>query len=570
MVYVYAKLSDLNRYIGKDLTLDEVKDTLADMGMDTKGETYEDSDKSQTNPEIKIEITSEKVDMVSIVGIARAIRFYRGIQTEIPKYNLGKSGMKLIVKDTAKKSRPKTVAALVKDVPMTEEFLNEMIEVQEKIHDSFGRGRKKAAIGIYPMDEIEFPITYGAEDPKDILFQPLEAESEMDGHQILEQHDTGKKFAHLLKDMALYPVFRDNKGKVLSMPPIINSIETGRVTSEHKDLFIECSGFNITHLDNVMKVLITTFMDMGCKAESLEVEYPEDNNQGKTYELNLESYEETVNLDYINSLIGINIDTEKVKELASKVMFNIKSINEETKDIVFEVPCYRCDIWHDSDVADDIARAYGYNNIVPTFPNVSSVGGTLPFSQFKERVSDSLVKMGFLELYTYMLTSSEIQYGKMNLEEKEHIKITGSAEQGINMTRTMILPEVLTSFRINRRNKFPQKVFENGFTIQFDESKDTGAKNASHLCCAISDPNADFTQIKEALDTVLKLEQVSFQVKEVRDSDYPFLISGRKAEVMVNEKVVGFVGELHPEILGNFSLQVPTAVFEIDLDLINN
>jgi len=84
------------------------------------------------------------------------------------------------------------VAALVKDVPMNEEFLETIITVQEKIHDSFGRGRKKGAIGIYPMENIKFPITYASEDPKNIKFRPLESDKEMHGLEILQKHDTGK------------------------------------------------------------------------------------------------------------------------------------------------------------------------------------------------------------------------------------------------------------------------------------------------------------------------------------------------------------------------------------------
>jgi phenylalanyl-tRNA synthetase beta chain len=551
MVYVYARLSKLNKYIGKDLTIDEIKETLSDMGMDTKGQTEE------SDPEIKIEITAEKVDMVSVVGIARAIKFYRGIETIISKYEIKKSGLKLIVKDTAHKSRPKTVAALLRDVPMTEEFLNEMIEIQEKIHDSFGRGRKKAAIGIYPMDEIEFPITYGAEDPKEILFQPLESDKDLNGHEILEHHDTGKKFAHLLKDFTLYPVFRDDRGKVLSMPPIINSADTGRVEAHHRDLFIECSGFNITHLDNVLKVIITTFIEMGCRAEYIDVEYPD----GEKYALDLRSYEETTSISYINSLIGINVDKSMIKKLASKVMFNVKSI-DSSGNILFDIPCYRCDIWHDSDIADDIARAYGYNNIVPTFPNVSSVGSHLPFSQFKERWSDALTKLGFIELYTYMLTSAEFQYKKMGLEEKESIRLIDSAEQGINMVRTMVLPEVLNSIRINRKHKYPQKVFENGMTIQVDDSVDVKARNITSLCVCIADSSADYTQIKGILDTLFTLEQVVFEIKE---SNHPFLITGRQANIIINGESIGFIGEMHPQILDSFDLKVPISVFEINL-----
>jgi len=554
MVYVYAKLSELNKYIGTELTTKEIKDTLSDMGMDIKGESKEQ------DPELKVEITAEKMDMVSSVGIGRAIKYYRGLATELPKYELKTSGFKLKVLKSAKDVRPVTVCALIKNAPMTQELLNEIIEIQEKMHASFGRNRKKAAIGIYPLSEITFPITFGAEDPSDIIFRPLEMSEKVNGHDILKKHETGKKYAHLLDHCDMYPVFRDDEGKVLSMPPIINSHDTGRVDISHKDFFIECSGHNLVHLDNILKVLVTTLIEMGCEAESIEVEYEDQNN----YILNLDSYTDVVNLDYINKLIGINIDKEEVKTLASKVMFNVKNITEDG-DITFEIPAFRNDIWDDSDIADDIARAYGYNNIVPTFPSISSVGEHIPFSQFKESITENMIRLGFLETYTYMLTSTQVQFKDMGIDENKYsyIKISDSAEQGINMVRLQILPETLTTLRINRKNKYPQKIFENGLTIQPDEEVDTGAKNESHLCVAIADPKSNYTQIKGVLDTVFKLEGIDFKVEE---SDLDFLIEGRRANIFVKGHNVGFIGELHPQILENFSLIVPVSVLEINLE----
>jgi phenylalanyl-tRNA synthetase beta chain len=171
--------------------------------------------------------------MVSAAGIGRAIKYYRELEKKIPWYEIEKSGLNLYVKESAAGIRPVTVCALLRDVPMTAGFLDEMIDIQEKMHDSFGRGRKKAAIGIYPLDEIKFPITFGAEDPKSIVFRPLESDRDMNGHEILQIHDAGKKYAHLLDHCELYPVFRDDNGNVLSMPPIINSHKTGRVDENH-------------------------------------------------------------------------------------------------------------------------------------------------------------------------------------------------------------------------------------------------------------------------------------------------------------------------------------------------
>ncbi|MEC8221062.1 MAG: hypothetical protein VX028_03220, partial [Nanoarchaeota archaeon] len=156
MVYVYSKKTQLDKYLKEELTTEEVKETLMDLGMDLKGEKkLEDNE-----VELKIEITAEKMDMISTCGIARAINYHRGYLKELPNYELKKGNLEVHVKESANKVRPKTVAAILRNAPMSQELLDELIEIQEKIHDSFGRHRKKAAIGIYPMDSISFPISF--------------------------------------------------------------------------------------------------------------------------------------------------------------------------------------------------------------------------------------------------------------------------------------------------------------------------------------------------------------------------------------------------------------------------
>ena len=554
MVYVYAKQSKINRYVGRELSLEDIEMTLKDLGMDIKGVSDE------KDPELKIEITAEKLDFVSAVGISRAIKYYLGFEKKIPQYELLDGKFEVIVEESAKLSRPKTVAAIIRNVPMDENFLDEIIEIQEKIHESFARGRKKAAIGIYPLDMISFPVVYRSEKPEDIKFRPLLSDSEMNGKQIVETHETGKKFAHLLKDCSAYPVFRDSKGKVLSMPPIINSYDTGRVEIEHRDLFIECSGYNMQLLDNVLKVLVTTFADMGAQIEKVKVVY----DDGDLYQLNLDAFVDKISLSYINSLIGIDINKNDAEKYLNKMMYGLKSVKGDILEI--EVPVFKSDVWNDCDVADDIARGYGYNNIIPKFPNISSIGETLPFSKFRDRVSNSFTSQGFLETYTYMLTSTQIQFKKMGLgDEESAIKLIDSADQGINMIRTMILPESLQTLHINRKNKYPQKIFENGFVIVPDLKSETKAKDEAHLSVSIADPKSNYTLIKTYLDSFFSLNEIEFEVKE---SEKSFLIEGRRADVFVKGEYVGFIGEVHPKVLTNFGLIVPVSSFELNLEKI--
>ena len=290
------------------------------------------------------------------------------------------------------------------------------------------------------------------------------------------------------------------------------------------------------------------------------------------------------NLDVMNMISNFDLLTQIIPPIS----LNYKTKQFTTTDdrassnhvleikngnIKFEIPPFKSDIFNDCDVADDIARAYGYNNIKSKFPNISSIGNTLEFSDFRNQISQTLISLGFLELYTYMLTSTKYQFEMMDLKEEnfDFIKLNDSAEEGINMIRPLILPENLRSLLINRKNKYPQKVFENGFTIQKNSKAETGAKDIVKLSCSIADPKSNYTQIKFILDSVLKLNEIEFKIQETKKN---FLIEGRSAEILLKGKEVGFIGELHPKVLTNFGLIVPVSSFEINLtkifELINN
>ena len=85
----------------------------------------------------------------------------------------------------------------------------------------------------------------------------------MTAAEIVEEHQAGKEYGHLLKGLPRYPLFEDAKGEILSMPPIINSEKTGRVTAHTKDIFVECSGFDFGVLSTCLNIIVTAFTDMG-------------------------------------------------------------------------------------------------------------------------------------------------------------------------------------------------------------------------------------------------------------------------------------------------------------------
>jgi len=174
--------------------------------------------------EIELEIFPNRPDLLSYHGFKKAFLAFLGKKTGLIEYKLNKPEKDYIVKidSSVKEIRPFTVCAIVNDLKFDDEKIKEIIDIQEKLHTTIGRKRKKLAIGIYPLEKIKLPITYEALEPDKIKFIPLESTREMSGLEILQRHPTGKDYAHLLKGKTKFPIFKDADNNILSMPPIIN------------------------------------------------------------------------------------------------------------------------------------------------------------------------------------------------------------------------------------------------------------------------------------------------------------------------------------------------------------
>jgi len=165
---------------------------------------------SISEDKIEVEVAPNRPDMLSQQGIARALGSFLGNSPGLKKYPLQKpqKDYKVIIKPSVKEIRPCVACAIVKNLSFNDEKIKEIIDIQEKLHTTIGRNRKKVAIGIYPLEKISLPITYTAEKPNKIKFLPLEYPKELTGRQILQKHPTGRDYAHLLEDKPLYPIYR--------------------------------------------------------------------------------------------------------------------------------------------------------------------------------------------------------------------------------------------------------------------------------------------------------------------------------------------------------------------------
>ncbi len=530
--------------MGTRLPLEELKDRISMLGTDLDG---------IKGDEIQVEIFPNRPDMLSEQGFARALASFIGKKTGLAEFKVNKSKYEVKVEKAVSKVRPHTVCAVIKNLKFDDEKIREIIQIQEKLHIGMGRNRKKLAIGMYPMEAIKFPITYTAKKPNDIKFLPLEAKREMTGMQILSGHPTGRDYGHLLEGYNLFPIFIDDVGEIMSMPPIINSEKTGKIGLSTTDVFIECSGFDLRVLKQCLNILVTVMSDMGGDIYEVAVKY-----ESKTeITPNLKPVEWNLDLDYVNKIIGMNFSKKEIKEL-------LERMGHEYKNNKVLVPAYRTDILHEIDLAEDIAIAYGYDNFKPEIPNVSTIGQESQIEILKKKVANILIGSGLIETISYHLISKESHNNKMNYDCKV-VELSNSSTSEYNTMRRWIVPSIMQILSRNTNKEYPQNIFEMGVVFKPSKAQETGVDEHVNLGVGLCGPEMDFTAIKQIFDTIMDALDLEYETEEIEHSSF---IKGRTAAIKVKGKEIAIMGEIHPQTTTNFGIEMPIAALEMDLIII--
>jgi phenylalanyl-tRNA synthetase beta chain len=496
--------------------------------------------------EVEIEVFPNRPDLLSYHGFKRSFLAFLGKNTGLKEYKINKPEKDYIVTidPSLKDIRPYTSCAIIKGLKFDDEKIKEMIDMQEKLHLTIGRKRKKIAIGIYPLEKIKLPITFKALEPDKIKFIPLESDREMNGLQILQKHLKGREFANLLAGKSKFPVFIDANNDILSMPPIINSQATGKVTEKTTDIFVECSGFDFLSLNKCINIITSNFAEMGGKIYQMELRY-----KNKEITPNFSPEKMKINLKNVNSLLGLELTEKEIKKLLEEMGHNYN------KGIV-EVAPWRTDMLHEVDLIEDVAIAYGYENFIPEIPKINTVGEENSNEIIKRKIAEMLSGLNMLEVSNYHLTSKRDQFKKMIMPEEGFIEVEESKTE-YTILRKDLTHYLMKIFSENVDSEYPQRIFEIGKVFNPHETE--------NLSLAIAPSN--FTEVRQILEYLSRMLNIKLEITEAEKVPNYF-IDGRTAEIKFNNKSIGFLGEIHPKILKNWKIKMPVSIFEINLEAI--
>lgn len=540
MPTVTVNLDDLSSLIGLKLSEEELGSSLSSLKCETE---------AVSGRELTYEVTSDRPDLFSAEGLSRAVRSLLGKPK--PEAATARPVIALNVGKSVNGVRPFIVAAVVYGLRLEENALKQTMQLQERLHGTYAAGRRKASIGIYDLDTVKPPFSYEALSPEKISFVPLEEERVMNGRQILEETPKGREYASIIESLPRYPLLTDSTRRVLSMPPIINSDET-RLSDGSNNLFIDVTGTSEPAINLCLNVIVTSLLERGGKLGQVRVAYP--GRQLTTPSTGWAPF--TLRMETVRRVSGLELDARSVVALLGRM--GLKTSVERGGTFRVLVPPYRFDIMHEVDLVEDAIMAYGLNEIAPEYPPSSAIGKRLDGSRLRGAARSLMVGMGFQEISTYMLTSTEAS-AKSRADPGPHAEIEKPVSLEYSMVRGSLVPKLLSFLGSNAHQPCPQRIFECGDVVNIRNGKPV---TSSVLSAAISDHSVSFEDIQAVSSSLLR--NLSAEARYEATEGGPF-IPGRCARLLVDGKPIGTIGETKPEVLLEFGICNPTGMMELEM-----
>lgn len=278
----------------------------------------------------------------------------------------------------------------------------------------------------------------------------------------------------------------------------------------------------------------------------------------------------------VNKVLGTKLAREEIKELLKRLDFPCELISGDA--ILVTIPAYRVDILEEVDLIEEVARLYGYDRINATYPVGVLIQDNISKPGIRDQVINAASGFGLDEVLTYSFTG-ESSFDKLRIPQESplrHVlKIQNPLRLEQGVMRTTLLPGLMEAINYNYNRKLVDLgMFEVG-SVFLPQQSDQIPEERLHLgiaACGKTDAGwlgtgeeRDYYYVKGILEGILGMlgmEELSFE----KYTDFPVLHPGRSAAILYGKEELGYLGELHPQVLANYDLPLRVVVCELDLE----
>jgi len=594
------------------IELDEITTAAAQAAK--QGRTIDDDDAVI----YKIDVPANRYDLLCIEGLVRALLIFLGKRTA-PVYtydndnNESEPLVLTVHKSHTDTIRPYCVAAVLRNVTLTPASYQSLMDLQDQLHRNLCRQRTLVAMGTHDLDTIQGPFVYDALPANEIQFVPLTPNDQgsMSASAILEYYQTNptakhlKPYVSIVQDSPLLPVVKDANDTVLSLPPLINS-DHSKITLNTRNIFIECTATDLTKANIVLDTLccmMGEYTAVPYTVQRVRIDYVDKTNPADVVNsyTTPQLYTRTASctLSECRSILGLpQLSGDDMVQLASKMQLGPACIDGD--DLIVTVPPTRSDILHAVDIVEDVGIAYGFNKLSKQLTQTTTVGGEDPINHWTDLLRMEVARAGYMEMLTHGLCSIE-DIVNLGLPDPLPMAVTLSNPANVEyqMVRTHLLPGLLKTISHNKYRK-SLKIFEISDVVFQNPVIDTGAQNSRRLAATVTNETGQFEVVHGLLDRIMMVCQVGVEncdpnetadvlhaqslarmgwtysiagMSDEKSPEYGMYLPGRAAHVYLNTPtqqnvIIGSLGVLHPDVLQKYEILYPTAVVEINIEIL--
>ena len=522
------------------------------------------------------EITSNRVDCYSVIGIAReaAATFKKPFKAPVT----GPVGTDGDVNDY--------ISVEVKDNDLCKRYCAKVVKNVKIAPSPEWMQRRLSACGIRPINNLVDITNYVMEE----YGQPMHAydyDTIADKKIIVRTAAENEKFVTLdgqertLDSEAL--LICDGE-KAIGLAGIMGG-ENSMITDDVKTMLFEAATFDGTNIrKSTKKIGLRTDAsgkfekgldpELALEAMNRACDLIEQLGAGEVVGGVVDIYDEPVSKkrisfepDKYNALLGTNVSKEDMLSYFKRLEVEY---DEASNELI--IPTFRQDLNRDADIAEEVARFFGYDNIPTTLPKGSTTMGKIPFERSIEDVAGEVAQFcGFSQAMTYSFESPKV-FDKLKLaadsEYRKTVVISNPLGEDFSIMRTLPVNGMLTSLstNYNRRNK-NVKLYELAKVyLAADDVNELPDERVMFTLGAFGD--VDFFQMKGVVEEFL--ERIGMRVKPEYNPEagITFLHPGRQAEIIYDGTKIGYMGELHPDVADTYSLGDRTYIVVIDLSIV--
>lgn len=275
-----------------------------------------------------------------------------------------------------------------------------------------------------------------------------------------------------------------------------------------------------------------------------------------------------VSSERINKLLGISITAEEMKEMLERLEMEVEV---DRGNLRITVPTFRQDIQLDCDVAEEIARLYGYDNIPKTIMTGSWVQGRKSFKEIiEDTVKEVLCGCGLYEIQTYSFESPSV-FDKLRLSECDELRraivISNPLGEEYSIMRTTLLPSMLSALSLNyNRGMESAGLYEIAPRFIPREIPLKELPEERLTICLGMYGSEDFYSLKGRIEVLL--EELNISDYSFRRVQHPSYHPGRAAEVLIGDEVLGIIGEAHPDVSQAYQIGTRVYMGELNFNLL--